>query len=141
MNFGAGPLSVRENRLINQSMRLAYVFRVLLAVPPIENKIYLVTEINFEDKKVTTLFRGFLHNYYDFDELTLLQFTGFQDNDKNEVYHFDLLKKGNSTFKIELDKDIAGFIGLDISISQKTNRSILDLIADGYLVEGNALIV
>jgi uncharacterized phage protein (TIGR01671 family) len=106
-----------------------------------ENKIYPVTEINFENKKITTLFRGFLHNYHYFDEITLLQFTGFEDKDKNEIYHFDLLKKGNSAFKVEFDKSTAGFIGVEITKSEITNRNILDLIANGYLVEGNSLIV
>lgn len=89
-----------------------------------------VSEIDFVKKKVTALYRGFLPNIFDFDDVEILRSSGLVDKYSREIFERDILFNGTDFSEVEYNRLQACFIGV---LGSKVQR-LDDLVNLGYYV-------
>ncbi|MFX3623285.1 MAG: hypothetical protein ACE3JP_04375 [Ectobacillus sp.] len=107
------------------------------AVDPFDKKSYYISKIDFNNKKITILFRGTLENYYDFDDLKIIQTTEMFDINKNEVFEADLITDGLTTYLVFYDKSKGGYYGKS-KVKEDQIEPLYVLLEKGFLVQGSS---
>jgi uncharacterized phage protein (TIGR01671 family) len=91
-----------------------------------------VSEIDFVTKKVTALYKGFLPNIFDFDDVEIIRSSGLKDKNNREIFERDILFNGTDFSEVEYNRLQACFIGTSGS---KVER-LVDLVKfDHYVVD------
>lgn len=106
-----------------------------MAYDDIAKTAYEVKSIDFQQKIITTLFRGHLTNEYHFDELTLHQFTGFKDKHNNEIYEAHEISKNNVIYRVAFDNTRGCFVGNKLN-NEVCQKELHFLVTDSFCFNG-----